>query len=295
MIKCYCNILSFLISFLLISSFVLALCPDDDTYINSNTILPGGFCEIHDNNERGVLILNSSDIVLDCNGTILKGNGSGFGINIPCYVNLKNITVKNCKAVNYTYGIELCTTRENKIFNNYLSNVSNVAIALVHNSSKNEIHDNVIEHAAIAGIRVYEGEDNRIYKNNITYSPDGILILNGSKGSIVDDSRGYCNGNTLSENFISECDNGIFYKGCKYGVISNNKITKSAKYGIFLNASKEENEIYGNDISLSNIADIQYNYEQYREKGELIAPTLWWIFLVIIIVIIGLVYYFLNK
>lgn len=236
--------------FLTIPAIVSGACPEDDTYINSDTVLSGEFCEINDSGKKGVLILNSSDIILDCNGTTLKGNGSGFGINIPCDMYLKNITVKNCKLIDYLYGIELCTTRKNKIFNNYFSNISNVGIALAHNASENEIHNNIIEFSIGGGIRIYEGEYNRIYKNKIRSCITGICI--------IDDGEGYCDGNIITENFISEGYNGIFYRGCGYGVISNNTITNSTQYGIFFNALKEINKISNNRFMSNKMEDIHF-------------------------------------
>ncbi len=242
-------LVTFLLCYLLSFGTVQATCPSDDTYINSNTVLSGEFCNVADGNERGVLIINSSDVILDCNGTTLKGNGSGFGINIPCDTYLENVTVKNCKIVGYDYGIELCGTRKNRIFNNHFINVSG-SIALAHNASENEIYNNTIEHAITVGIRVYEGEGNRIYKNRIISGPECVRISN--------DGQGYCDENVITGNLMKGCSIGLFYQGCKHGVISNNTIIDSLRYGIFFNASTNVNELSNNNVSSSGMDDIHY-------------------------------------
>lgn len=277
--------------FLTIPALVAGVCPVDDTYINSNTILSGEFCNVVDRGKGGVLIINTSDIILDCNGTTLKGDeGSGIttaGIAMPCGRHLKNITIKNCKVITYMYGIEMCTTSKNKIFNNYVSNISNVGISLVHNSSENEIYNNLIESTLTAGVRVYEGERNRIYKNKIRLSPAGIMIIN--------DSKGYCDENIITENFISECLNGIFYQGCEHGIISKNTITNSIQHGIFFNSPQKTNEISNNNINSSGVDDIHYSdkfhelYKIYKEDNQF-NPLIFFVITVFIVLLI-LIYY----
>jgi len=246
--------------FLLNSTLVYGVCPEDDTYINSNTVLSGEFCSAIDKNGNGVLILNSSNIILDCNGTTLKGDGSGWGIHIPCNIDLKNITIKNCKIKDYIYGIEVCETTKTKIFDNHVSGTSVAGIALCHNASGNEIHGNVLEYNDDTGIRVLDGGYNKIYKNEIRFNINGIVVLT--------EVESFCEGNTITENFISNCETGVFYQSCKNGVISGNMITNSSKYGIFFNAPKGVNKVYNNSIALSGVGDIYYANDFILDSQE---------------------------
>ncbi|PKP54290.1 MAG: hypothetical protein CVT90_02030, partial [Candidatus Altiarchaeales archaeon HGW-Altiarchaeales-3] len=44
------------------------------------------------------IIINSPNIILDCNNSVLNGTGTGYGIYNPGYL---NVTIKNCKITNY--------------------------------------------------------------------------------------------------------------------------------------------------------------------------------------------------
>ena len=87
----------------------------DDLYINEDTVLCPGVYNINDSHPyNGVIVINSSDVVLDCNNTIMNGSGmgSGFGIAVSGY---DNVIIKNCKLMNYDYGIFL-NSSNNTIF-----------------------------------------------------------------------------------------------------------------------------------------------------------------------------------
>ncbi|MEW6664123.1 MAG: DUF2341 domain-containing protein [Thermodesulfobacteriota bacterium] len=76
-------------------------CPDDDTYIDSDTQFSADLeCNVSDQNSNGVLIINASNIVVDCNGMVLSGTGSGIGIYNSGYhnVSLNKCTVKDYEA-----------------------------------------------------------------------------------------------------------------------------------------------------------------------------------------------------
>ena len=62
----------------------------------------------------GVIIINNSDVILDCNGSTIIGNGSGTGI---FSYNKTNITVMNCNIDRYLLGTNLTEISESKIQN----------------------------------------------------------------------------------------------------------------------------------------------------------------------------------
>jgi len=101
---------------------VLVIKPEnviDDLYINSSSVLLYGVYHINDSNGDGVIVINASNIILDCNYTHFIGNGSGYGIYNPGF---HNVTIKHCWIENYTYGIYTKNANGTKILNNEISN-----------------------------------------------------------------------------------------------------------------------------------------------------------------------------
>jgi len=91
----------------------------DNLYINSNSVLLSGFYKINDSNGDGVIVINTSNVTLDCNYAVFVGNGSGYWIYNPGF---DNVTIKNCRIENYTYGLYIKNANGTKISNNEISN-----------------------------------------------------------------------------------------------------------------------------------------------------------------------------
>ena len=101
-------------------------CDDNNALIipaidNLNVSQDLTFCansyNINDTGPNGVIIINSSDIILDCNNATLNGTGSGYGIYNPGF---DNVTIKNCKITNYEYGIYIENSDSSKIVYNQI-------------------------------------------------------------------------------------------------------------------------------------------------------------------------------
>ncbi len=88
----------------------------DDIYITSDTTLCSGIYNVPDINLDGILIVNLSNVIIDCNNAQLIGkNNLGYGIYSNGY---NNITIKNCVFENYTAGILFYSSSDNLIQNN---------------------------------------------------------------------------------------------------------------------------------------------------------------------------------
>ena len=114
------RLLPFLI--LLLSFQIVFACVTltDVTFIKEDTILCEDTYYINDTTNDGAVIINASNVILDCNNSILIGDGSGYGIYIS---GEENNTIKNCNVQNYENGIRIVgsTTKKNIIDNNNLS------------------------------------------------------------------------------------------------------------------------------------------------------------------------------
>ena len=91
--------------------------------VNESSTLEGNITGCSENG----LNINTSNIILDCQGYSIIGTGVGMGINIT---NLTNITIINCTLINFTYGI--------------LANISN-AVNLTGNTAYNNSYGFFIE------------------------------------------------------------------------------------------------------------------------------------------------------
>lgn len=115
---------------------VNAVCinPAKNQEIRENAVLCYGIYDL----ERGINIVNDN-IAVDCNNSVLIGNGVGYGILLN---NKNNVAVKNCNISNYEVGIYLENTNNSVIDNNYLSK-NKFGIALF-NSFNNEVANNFL-------------------------------------------------------------------------------------------------------------------------------------------------------
>jgi hypothetical protein len=77
--------------------------PYDDTVITSNTTLCEGTYYINDTSNDGILLINASNITLDCNNSLFIGDNTGTFINILTGVN--GLSIINCGITNYTYSV----------------------------------------------------------------------------------------------------------------------------------------------------------------------------------------------
>lgn len=121
----------------LILPLVNAVCiiPSENMEIKEDTF----FCYGDFNIENGVSIVNDN-VVVDCNNSILIGNGVSYGILLK---NKQNVIVQNCNISDYEIGIYLDNTNNSILRNNYLTK-NKFGIALF-NSFNNDVNGNLLE------------------------------------------------------------------------------------------------------------------------------------------------------
>jgi len=153
-----------LLSVLLITpaTFALEKCikPYPEMKIFRNMQLCSGVYEI----DKGIIIANSN-IILDCNGAVLKGNFENIGIKAE---RVENITIKNCHILYYFTGMRIkdvtkATIKENRILRNWdgirLEKVTNSAFLNQDTSYKNPVLSFDSQNNAISSYnRFIEGE-----------------------------------------------------------------------------------------------------------------------------------------
>lgn len=220
------------------------------------------------------LLMNASNIVLDCNGSTIFGNETGIGIEFDRSMILNNVTIKNCNITNYTEGISDYGTagaagagNDTTIYNNTihvcgrgismnaptgiygdfnitrnnLTNISIVGIKITGYTNGGYISNNGFENIVGAGIWMWYINNTIIQYNNISNIDDGSSIeCHTGSGSAGDCYNTGVYNNTLSENSGNANaweGNGIFIRGGTFNIDGNN-MSSNFNYGSYLRNAK---------------------------------------------------------
>ena len=201
--------------------------PGDDMYINEDTVLCGRVYDIDDSGDNGAIIINASDVVLDCNGASLNGIGTGYGTYLE---NKNNVTIKNCNVMNYEYGIYLWKSPNNTITDDAVSD-NNYGVLLDH-SPNNTITSNTVNNCTYRGIYLLSSSNNTMINNTVSDNGEGIYLHSSSN-------------NNISHNMANSNDIGIYLWKASNNTITANTASDNY-YGISLHSSSNNNQIINN-------------------------------------------------
>lgn len=169
--------------------------PTDNLYINNDTLLCPGTHGNKDQNLDGIIIINSSNITLTCDNTILQPSTSYIGGKGIQAFNLSNITITGCTINNYRYGIYF------QNINNSLINDSSLQSTLygitLFNSHNNNITFNTLNNNDYDSLTLTAKSSNNMFYNNSFYS--------SGKGVNFD------HGNSLDNSIYESMTNNTFY------------------------------------------------------------------------------------
>jgi PKD repeat protein len=171
---------------------ILCVVPYDDMMIDSDTKLCHGNYTINDQGSAGVIIINTDNVELDCNGAILNGDGTGVGIMFNNGVS--HAKLHNCIVLNYHEGISLQeNANKNKIFHNFIGENTGEGIKVCSNS--NNIYENAVENNSV-GILFQNSENNQLNNNRICGNIELDINLvgitgNNGEGNICDKTEGW--------------------------------------------------------------------------------------------------------
>ncbi|MBI5159166.1 right-handed parallel beta-helix repeat-containing protein [Candidatus Micrarchaeota archaeon] len=186
------------------------------------------------------LSFTSDFLSLDCNNHTITGNGIGAGINAS---GRKNVTIQNCRILNFTTAINLTDSNYSIILNNEAYNNSKDGISLVRSNSNN-ITNNTLHENYDNGLRVHASTNNSIQDNTArNNSLDGFTIVTGSEN------------NTLSFNFAyNNSQSGVSVSYLSH----NNTLTFNTAYNNsfagFTLAQSSSTKLF-NNTAYSNTAD----------------------------------------
>jgi len=234
--------------------------PTENCSVSISTTFNTGTYYLNDSGDgttyNGIIYTNGSNLVLDGNGSIFIGNFSITGTLITSN-SQNNITIKNFKVYNYTYGMWMDRNTNNTIKDNYLERCGNhFRLQRFYNSSiyNNTFYINYTT-GNVAAIYIYQetsgaNGSNEIYNNNFSKIHHGIqCITNCSRNSFynnyffnnsghhiaLSDDAHY---NLIYDNRIEYGADPVAYNGIRitgnYNNITNNTIDWQTHIGIDL-------------------------------------------------------------
>ncbi|MDA3854696.1 MAG: right-handed parallel beta-helix repeat-containing protein [Candidatus Woesearchaeota archaeon] len=236
-----------------------------DIFITESTTLCTGTYILEDDYEymmpgnEGVFILNASDITFDCNGSILDGNSSYFGIVASSM--FSNITIKNCNVINYYGGIKLDSddsTIKDSTFTNIQSAADgtnfgeaiqtggqNMLIENITITNSNRgldfgisgtINNSIINTITQTALRISNNDGTIIQNTQLSSSEDGLYLYGGQNVEVINVS-------------ISSLDTGIVFQGANDMIIRDCNISNNQNGVYFLGHIELNNKLYNNYFS----------------------------------------------
>ncbi len=269
------------------------MCPDDDTFINEDTTFSSGLsCSVHDANENGVLIINASNIVVDCNNMILsEPSPDSYEYYTGIRMNgINNVTLKNCDLRDYSHGVRLNNSRNISIHNSfidsergdvYLINYSNATLV---NATFSNFEYNDYDYTSRFTVKWYV----RANVSNQTDSLDGATVYAFDKDSNLLWTEDTDTGGLTDWYLITEYVRLIAPNS---GLIEYTPHTFTASYGSYvnetlsldINQSQTVNLVFrqwnitfdvrsGEDGSQLSNVNIYCDYEDFEQGGDTSNP-----------------------
>ncbi len=130
------------------------------------------FTYTFNDNINDYIMVERSNIILDGNGYMVQGNGSGIGITL---FGESNVTIKNLEIKEIEIGILFYSSSNNTITQNNIVN-NNYGILLLESSNNTITKNNITAHK-YDGIVIYESSNNRIALNNFVNNTEQVQFL----------------------------------------------------------------------------------------------------------------------
>jgi hypothetical protein len=240
-------------------------------YVNQNTTLCTDTYSINASSSTGMLQINASNIFLDCNNSLMNGvTGNGYGI----YMTAKeNVTIMNCRATLYTYGMYIASSSKNiNITNNFMYNNTQREISLTGTSGSRMDNFTITNNGAWNGSQYgfyVDYMENSTFTNNTAYLNryHGFYILdskwiniqnnNATNNSVGSSSyAGFDIYSSSSNNFTNNTMYGngeglYLYFDNGYNIVENNTANENSQYGFHVFNSASTN-FTGNVVNNTN-------------------------------------------
>jgi parallel beta-helix repeat protein len=197
--------------------------------------------------EGGIALeVTADNVILDCNGHTISGNGINFpevvgGIRIN--EGTTNVTIKNCNMQGFDNGFFI-SGNQGKIEGNNISGYGYAGIRVNEGAQSTSILENVILNGS-DGIRDFSGGSsiigNKIVGCEYAYAPEGA-------------NQNFVQSNTFEGNRygIFLLSGGSSYNTISHNIFNNSEVALGFVSGDTQNNSIYHNDFYGNMISVLN-------------------------------------------
>ncbi|MFA5187206.1 MAG: right-handed parallel beta-helix repeat-containing protein [Patescibacteria group bacterium] len=210
-------------------------------FIGSPNVVSGG---------TACVVVNADNLVYDCNGYGITGNGSGistFGIIADHH---RNVTIRNCPGIsNYSWGVEFNDVNDSTIMNSSAYNNTYYGFWVTfgspwNGSNRNIISDNIAHSNGHSGFFIAG------YNNNITGNVGRNNTLHGLW-------LAGCGNNRVLNNTASNNTNGAgFMLDNSSANLLEGNIANSNPRGIYLNIGPTGNLVNQNNLSSNTVGGI---------------------------------------
>jgi len=145
---------------------------------------PGNYVLAGDvtNSTDGVCLdIQSDNVTVDGNGSVVEGNGTGIGVGVDG--NVSNVTVSNLTTGNWSTGVQSANATDVTATNVTASNNGNGIVST--NASRALLTDNTVSANDVDGVVVNESETVLLARNNVTDNGDDGLDIDESDGIVA--------------------------------------------------------------------------------------------------------------
>jgi parallel beta-helix repeat protein len=202
------------------------------------------------------LNIGSNNLVLDCAGHKLTGNGSGYGINISGY---ESVTVENCIINKFEDGIyssysPSCSFGFNTLYNNSIGFEVTV-------SSNGRYYGNILTNNTDKGFD--------LVTSSVSWFNNNTVVNSGTAFNV------YITASNFTYNTVYNCTNGIGISQSSNSLVLFNNITNntglgisiSESFGVNVTSNIVEGNTYGIGLSVSNTNNVISNKIQNNTWG----------------------------
>jgi parallel beta-helix repeat protein len=218
-------------------------------------------------------LINGSNLIFNCSGYLIAGNGNGIGINATGQT---NVTIKDCLVENFSTNIWVMRTPNARILNTTAKNAPGNSIAIT--LSDNTTIDNTTAQSISAAGILFNSATNATLSNSTGRSTSGRGILlsytnlsqaNVAAGYSTSDigfSVSYSNRNTL----INITGRSNSSSGISFASSTNNTITNSAGTSVTGRGVSLNDCIDNNITSTSGTSNSTYGIALINSTGSII-------------------------
>ena len=200
----------------------------------------------------------------DRNTTVIDGERIGDVLRVTAdWVNVTGFAVRNSYSGTGDAAIEFDGVRHGRIFGNNVSDNWGIGIHLV-GSAESAVEDNVLRSNVDpdgAGIFLSSSDDNRVVRNFVTDSADGVALTASHRNVVA--------GNNLSTNW----DYGVSMGGSHENRIENNSLFDN--WGRGVRASGSDRNVIRNNTLIQNYQGIELYFSENNTVTQNLLNNTW--------------------